>query len=201
MNQYDPRVDDYIDRAAEFARPILLHIRSLVHESSPLINETMKWSFPHFDYKGTVCSMASFKEHCTFGFWKSSLMADPYQLLKDNAQTAMGQFGRIITVNDLPKDEIIKEYVTEAVRLNESGIKTIKPKTVLKKELIIPDYFIDMLHEYPLAKGFFEKMSYSHKKEYVEWITEAKTELTRINRLNTTIEMLTEGKSRYAKYK
>ena len=196
MPKTDPRVDAYIERSAEFARPILLHIRKLVHAAHPEISETIKWSFPHFEYKGTVCSMASFKQHCAFGFWKQSLLekdAFPKQ------KTAMGSFGRITSLDELPDDAMIKTLVKQAVGLNEKGIKVAK-KPAVKKELVVPDDLTAALKKNKKALATFDKFTYSHKKEYVEWITEAKTEATRTKRLATTIEWLAEGKARNWKY-
>jgi uncharacterized protein YdeI (YjbR/CyaY-like superfamily) len=196
MPLIDPRVDAYIDKSAEFAKPILVHIRQLVHKACPEIQETMKWSFPHFDHKGTVCSMASFKQHCAFGFWKQSLMEqDAFPTQK----TAMGSFGRITSHDDLPSDKEMIALIKQAVELNEKGLK-VEKKKVEKKELVIPDYLTAALKKSKVARDAFEKFSYSHKKEYVEWITEAKTEVTREKRIATTLEWLAEGKSRNWKY-
>ncbi|MFI5158033.1 MAG: YdeI family protein [Sphingobacteriales bacterium] len=202
MEQYDTRVDDYIENAATFAKPILKHIREVVHAASPLITETIKWGMPFYEYKGQVCQMAAFKEHCAFGFWKASLLDDPQGLLKIGEASA-GSFGRINTIDDLPSDEAIKYFVLQAIEMNGSGKKTpvVKKAPVEKKELVVPDYFEALLNEHPKAKETFEKFSYSHKKEYLEWIIEAKTDATRQKRLETTIEWLTEGKSRMWKYK
>jgi uncharacterized protein YdeI (YjbR/CyaY-like superfamily) len=200
MKKTDGRIDDYIKNSAEFAQPILTHLRELINEACPEIEETMKWSFPHFDYKGNVCGMAAFKQRCTFGFWKASLMADPHELLI-NSPEAMGHFGKITSLADLPTDDVLIEYIKQAVRLNEEGIKIpSKPKTAVKKELNIPAYFTGALKENQKASETFEKFSYPHKKEYVEWITEAKTNETRNKRLATAIEWLAEGKSRNWKY-
>lgn len=196
MPTLDPRVDAYIDKSADFAKPILIHIRKLVHKACPDINETMKWSFPHFDHKGTVCSMASFKQHCAFGFWKQSLMEqDAFPAEK----TAMGSFGRITSIKDLPPDKVMIRLVQQAVELNEKGVKVAK-KPVEKKELVIPKDLTAALSKNKPAKIAFDKFSYSHKKEYVQWIEEAKTEATRNKRLATTVEWLSEGKSRNWKY-
>src|SRR5437660_3121353 len=125
MPTKDPRLDDYIAKSADFAKPILNHLRKLVHAACPEVEETMKWSFPHFDYKGMMCSMASFKEHCAFGFWKQSLLeADAFPAEK----TAMGSFGRLTSVKDLPNDKTMKKLIKDAVRLNDQGIKVAKPK-------------------------------------------------------------------------
>jgi uncharacterized protein YdeI (YjbR/CyaY-like superfamily) len=196
MPTTDPRVDAYIEKSAEFAKPILTHIRKLVHRACPDISETMKWSFPHFDHKGTVCSMASFKQHCAFGFWKQSLMEkDAFPAQK----TAMGSFGRITSLNDLPDDKVMIGLVHQAIELNERGIKVAK-KPVERKDLVVPDDMTEALKKNKKAKTVFDAFSYSNQKEYVEWITEAKTEATRNKRLATTIEWLAEGKSRNWKY-
>jgi len=196
MPTVDARVDAYIEKSADFAKPILTHIRKLVHKACPDIQETMKWSFPHFDYKGTVCSMASFKQHCAFGFWKQSLLEqDAFPAEK----TAMGSFGRIASIKDLPPDKVMIKLIHQAVELNEKGIKVAKKRTE-KKELVVPKDLTSALSKNRPAKTTFEKFSPSHKKEYVMWIEEAKTEATRNKRLATTVEWLAEGKSRNWKY-
>lgn len=200
MSTYDQRVEAYIAKSADFAKPILTHIRKLVHEAYPDITETIKWSFPHFDYKGTVCSMASFKQHCVFGFWKSSLLPDPHDLLKKNTVDAMGQLGRLTSVADLPEDSILIDYIRNAVKLNEEGVKVASKPGQPRTELIVPDYLNDVLKENPKARENFEKFSYSHKKEYIQWFNDAKTEATKQKRIATALEWLTEGKPRHWKY-
>lgn len=196
MPNLDSRVDVYIEKSAAFAKPILLHIRKLAHEACPDIIETIKWSFPHFDHKGTVCSMASFKQHCAFGFWKQALMEkDAFPAEK----TAMGSFGRITSLEDLPDDDIILGLMRQALELNEKGIRVAK-KPVERKELVVPDDLTEALKKDKKAKAAFDAFTYSHQKEYIEWIKEAKTEATRKKRLATTIEWLSEGKSRNWKY-
>ena len=201
MEQYNVDVHDYIQKAAPFAKPILNHIREVVHSASPLITETIKWGMPFFEYKGSICQMAAFKQHCAFGFWKASLLDDPQGLLKKGE--AGGSFGRIITIDDLPSDEAIIHFVLQAMKNNESGKKApvVKKTPAEKKELVVPDYFAALLKEHPKAKETFDKFSYSNKKEYLEWIIEAKTDTTRQKRLDTTIDWLIEGKSRMWKYK
>jgi uncharacterized protein YdeI (YjbR/CyaY-like superfamily) len=201
MEQYDPRVDTYIAKSADFAQPILKHIRQIVHEASPLITENIKWGMPFFEYKGPLCQMAAFKQHMGFGFWKASRLNDPDQLLNPGEETAAGSFGRISSITDLPADDVIKIFVLQAIDLNEAGVKIAKPKpSADKKELIIPDYFAEILTRHPQAKATFDAFSYSNKKEYVTWVTEAKTDATRQKRIDTSIEWLTEGKPRMWKY-
>lgn len=198
MPTLDPFVDTYIDKAQDFAKPILRHIRALVHEACPDVVETKKWSFPHFDYKGMMCSMASFKEHLAFGFWKQSLLEESAFPAE---KTAMGSFGRITKLEDLPDDATMKKLIHDAMKLNDAGIKVAKPKpTGEKKELVVPEILLEALATNEAAAETFNNFPYSKKKDYVEWITEAKTDATRDKRLATTIEWLAEGKPRHWKY-
>src|SRR5215203_7149530 len=159
MPTLDARVDAYLDKSADFAKPILTHIRKLVHKACPDIQETMKWSFPHFDHKGTVCSMASFKQHCSLGFWKQSLLEqDAFPAEK----TAMGSFGRITSVKDLPSDKVMIKLIHQAVELNEKGIKIVK-KPVEKKELVVPKDLTAALAKNKSAKATFDNFPPSHK--------------------------------------
>lgn len=200
MGKKDQRVDHYIAKAEDFAKPVLTHLRELVHKACPGVTETLKWGFPHFEYKGTICSMASFKKHCAFGFWKGSIMQDKYKIMEDTGKTAMGHLGKISGLSDLPDDKILIEYIKEAVKLNEEGIKLPARNGKDQKELDIPDYFMEVISRNKKALETFNNFSYSHKKEYIEWITEAKTEATRNKRLETAIEWMTEGKVRNWKY-
>ncbi|MBI5214891.1 MAG: YdeI/OmpD-associated family protein [Ignavibacteriae bacterium] len=201
MATKDKRVDAYIANSADFAKPILTHLRNLVHQACPDVEETMKWSFPHFDYKGMMCSMASFKQHCAFSFWKASLMKDRTLMENAKSEKAMGHLGKITSLADLPKDKLLLNYIKEAARLNDDGVKLPqKPKSSLKKDLKIPDYFLHALKKDKKAIQTFNEFSYSHKKEYVEWITEAKTEETKLKRLETAVQWMAEGKPKNWKY-
>ena len=122
MKNTNKKIDDYISKSADFARPVLKHLRKLIHKACPDIEETWKWSFPHFSYKGDIlCGMAAFKQHCSFGFWKASLMQDPDNILGSKEIKAMGQFGRITSISDLPSDKTMIKYLKEAMKLNEEG--------------------------------------------------------------------------------
>lgn len=196
MPKTDPRIDAYIEKSADFARPVLVHLRKLIHAACPDVTETLKWSMPSFEYKGILCDFAAFKAHCTFGFWKQSLMeSDAFPKNK----TAMGSFGRITSLKDLPSDKVMIGLIHQAMELNEKGVK-VKKTPAAKKDFIVPDDLNKALTKNKKARAQFDKFSYSHKKEYVEWITEAKTEPTRLKRLATTIEWLAEGKGRNWKY-
>ena len=197
MPTVDPRVDAYIEKSAEFAKPVLSRLRKLIHKACPEVTETLKWSMPSFEYKGILCGFASFKQHCTFGFWKQSLMeTDAFPKNK----TAMGSFGRITSLDDLPSDKVMIDLIKQAAELNDKGVKVSRKPAAPKKDLLIPTELTKALSKNKSAKAAFEKFSYSHKKEYVEWIAEAKTEATRNKRLATTVEWLSQGKSRNWKY-
>jgi len=199
MVEKDPRIDAYIGKAADFAKPILTHIRSLIHTICPDVKENIKWGVPHFDcYNAPLCSIAAFKSHCAINLWKAALIPDRHNIFGE--KEAAGQFGKITTLKDLPSDKIMKEYFKEAVKLNKDGVKLSKPKSNEKKELIIPEALIKSFTKNKTAQRAFEALSYSHKKEYIDWITEAKTEETRAKRIATTLEWVTEGKSRNWKY-
>ena len=198
MPTVDPRVDAYIEKSQDFAKPILNHIRKLVHAACPDVMETMKWSFPHFDYKGIMCSMASFKAHCAFGFWKQSLMEDAAFPAE---KTAMGSFGRLTSVKDLPDNKTMKKLILDAMKLNDDGVKVKRASLPKEKQvLVVPEVLLAALDANARAADTFNNFPYSCKKEYVEWITEAKTDATRDKRLASTIEWLTEGKRRNWKY-
>src|SRR5207253_5554081 len=139
MATKDPRIDAYIAKSADFAKPILKHLRKVVHAGCPKVEETMKWSMPHFDYKGVMCGMAAFKQHCAFGFWKADLILDGGNA---GEKTGMGSFGCIKSLADLPSEKTLIQYVNKAAALNKAGIKAPERTQPKKREpLEIPDYF------------------------------------------------------------
>jgi len=203
MKKTDSRLDAYIDKAAPFAQPILDHIRALVHQACPEVEEKMKWSFPHFDYKDQMmCSMAAFKAHCAFGFWKADLIKSAEGKLQLADRTAMGHLGRITSIKDLPSDKAMLKMIKEACILNDRGIIIKRPpsKPESRPELIIPPDLSEALSKNKTAQKVFTSASYSFRKEYAEWIKEAKATATRNSRLATAIEWISEGKSRNWKY-
>ena len=199
MSTTEPKIDAYIEKSADFAKPILQHIRKLVHKACPDVQEAVKWGMPFFDCDGPICNMASFKQHCAFGFWKASLMKDPEKIFNKDGHNAMGQFDRITSIKDLPADKIIIAYIKEAVELNKAGIKVSKAKTPVQ-ELPVPEALTAALKKNKKAKETFEKFPPSHRKEYIQWITEAKTDATRDKRIATAMEWITEGKGKNWKY-
>ncbi len=193
MGQRDPRVDAYIAKSAEFARPILDHVRDVVHQAIPDVREEIKWGVPFFAHEGPICGIAAFKEHCAINLWKASL------ILGDKGTESAGQFGRITKLSDLPPDSKLKSYFREAAKLNETGVK--QPRGTRKAEkLVVPRELEQALKSNKKAATAFEKFPPSHKREYAQWIAEAKGEDTRARRVKTAIEWIAEGKSRNWKY-
>lgn len=200
MPKKDPRVDAYIAKAQPFAQPILKHLRKLVHQTCPDVQETIKWGFAAFDHNGIMCSMASFKQHCAFGFWKAALMKEAKDL-KANQQDGMGHLGRITDVKQLPSDKKIAGWIKEAMKLNEEGTKLpARKKTSGTAVPKIPAFFKKALAANKKAGTQFEKFPPGQKKEYIVWLTEAKTDATREKRLATAIEWISEGKIRNWRY-
>ncbi len=199
MPQTDSRVDDYIAKAAPFARPILTQVRGLVHRACPEVVETIKWGFPNFQYQGKIlCGMAAFKAHCTLGFWHKGMV----KVIGDDggkAEQAMGSMGRITSLEDLPGEAAMIRYIKAAMKLNESG-ESARPKPKPKPPVETPDDLAAALKKNKKAAATWESFPPSHRREYVEWITEAKREETREKRLLTTMEWLAEGKQRNWKY-
>jgi uncharacterized protein YdeI (YjbR/CyaY-like superfamily) len=196
MPTTDPQVEAYIARAAEFAQPILRHLRALVHKGCPDVEEAIKWRMPCFLYKGMLCNMAAFKQHCAFGFWNRAVAGSDAPADKD----AMGQFGRLTTLADLPKDAVILRHIKEAARLNDEGVGKRPVRRGPREEMTVPAELTAALKKNRAAAAAFEAFSPSHRREYVEWIAEAKTDATRARRVETTIDWLVEGKPRMWKY-
>ena len=199
----DSRVDVYIEKAPPFARPVLTHLRRLVHAACPDVEETVKWSRPAFLQGGRMlCSMVAFQAHCGFGFWHPEVSALVGREV-GKSEEGSGQFGRIASVDDLPDDETMRRYLAEAVRLGQNG-RAVRPKKpavgARRPEADVPADLAALFQEHPVARATFEKFSPSHRREYVEWITEAKREETRAKRLATTLEWLAQGKPRNWQY-
>ncbi|GMU94574.1 YdeI/OmpD-associated family protein [Ignavibacterium album] len=201
MKQKDSGIDSYIHSAADFAKPILNYLRGIIHNTCPAVQETIKWGFPHFVYKDEIlCSMAAFKHHCAFGFWKAQLMKDKTLIENAKSESAMGHFGKITSLKDLPSEKKLISLIKEAMTLNEKGIKVSKKIMPSSKEINVPDDFLSALSKNKKAKAVFDAFPPSHKREYIDWITEAKRAETRQKRIRQAIEWISEGKHRNWKY-
>jgi uncharacterized protein YdeI (YjbR/CyaY-like superfamily) len=195
MGRRDPRVDAYIEKSADFAKPILTHLRAVVHAACPDVEETMKWSSPSFMYKGMLCGVNAFKAYCTFGFWKSGLVLGE----KASRDPAL-QFGHIEAVKDLPSKKTLTALIHKAMALNDAGVKMPPRPRKPAKKLVAPPALKAALVKNKKAQAAFDAFSPSHKREYAQWIRGAKGEDTRERRVKTAIEWIAEGKSRNWKY-
>ena len=195
----DPRFDARIAEAASFARPILRHLRKLVHEACPAAEESIKWGHLAFTLNGRLlCGIGAFKAHCTFGFWNQDMEKI---LAHDVGKTdeAMGLMGRITSLADLPGDETLRGYIQRAAELTAAG-RPSRPKPKLKTAIPVPADLAAALRKNKRAGATWKNFSPSARRDYLEWITEAKREETREKRLVTTMEWLAEGKKRNWKY-
>ena len=192
----DPRIDAYIARQQDFAKPILTHLRAMLHEACPDGEETLKWSAPSFVYKGKILAgFAAFKAHAAFGFWAGS------QILETGArqESAMGQFGRLTSLDDLPPRATLIELARRGMKLIDDGVKPVRAKTA-KAPFTVPQDLRAAIDAAPAAKATFDAFPPSQQREYVDWVSEAKRDETRAKRLAQTIEWLAEGKRRNWKY-
>ena len=200
MGAREPRIDAYIAKQRDFAKPILIHIRDVVHAACPDVHETLKWSSPHFDYRGgMMCAMAAFKEHAVFGFWKGALI-EGVSPSRNNGGEAMGHFGRLTSVKNLPSKRVMMSLVRQAMHLNDEGISVPRPKKAPKPEATVPSALAAALDQNRRAAEQFEKFSPSNRREYIEWIDDAKRDDTRTKRIAQAIEWIAEGKGRNWKY-
>lgn len=203
MGKKDKRVDTIISKSQPFAQPILKHIRKVVHDACPDVEENIKWGMPAFEYHGLMISMAAFKQHAAMVFHKHKLMKDPKNVLGERASQggeAMGNLGRITSIKDLPSEKILKGFIQQAMKINQEGLKMPVDKKKNATALPLPDYFQKALKKKNKALTHFDKFSPSGKNEYINWLTEAKTEATRNKRLAEAIEWISEGKPRMWKY-
>ena len=197
MAKKDPRIDAYIAEAPPYARPILKRLRKVVHAACPGVVETMKWSTPSFEHHGLLCGIAAFKSYCSFGLWKDALVRARGGTA---AAKVLDAAGRVSTVDELPDDAALSRWIRLAAELNEQGVKVERRKPAPKPPPTIPDDLKTALGKNRKAKEAFDGFSPSHKREYVEWITEAKQEATRVKRLAQAVCWMAEGKVRNWRY-
>ena len=197
MGTRDPRIDAYIAAAPGFARPVLEHLRGVMHAACPEVEETLKWGRPHFLHHGLLCGMSAFKAHCAFGFWKGSLLVRG----EARARDGMGQFGRITRIADLPPRRALAAIVRAAAALNEAHVPSpARAKRASRPPPRVPAYLRDALKGHAKARAHFARLSPSGQREYIDWLAEAKRPATRAQRLATTLAWLAAGKSRNWKY-
>lgn len=201
MGKKSAQVDAYLEnKCAPFAKPIVKRLRAIFHKASPLIEEKIKWGHVSFEYKGIVGGCAAFKQHVSWGLWKAALLDDPKKAMATDASSPMGG-GKLVSIDDLPDEEYLISLIRQAVELNEKGVKLPARSVPAKKPPIkMPKPFLVALGAAPKAKAFFDTLAPSCRREYLEWITEAKRDETRDKRIATTIDWLSAGKKRNWKY-
>jgi uncharacterized protein YdeI (YjbR/CyaY-like superfamily) len=198
MPNHDTRVDAYIAKSAEFAQPILQHLRALIHAACPEVEEDIKWSMPFFSHRGgTMCMMAAFKQHCSFRFWLAGVVP-----AESAGEDGMGQFGKLTSLAELPSDKQLTKHIRTAMALSEAGVKLDRPKTAARPAPVLPDDLAALLAQKPhaAARKTWAGFGPGAQREYIDWIAEAKTDATRQKRIATTLEWLAEGKKRNWKY-
>ena len=198
MGKRDPRVDAYIAKSADFAQPILAHLRDVVHATCPDVEEDIKWSMPFFAYHGNLCQIAAFKAHCAFGFWRGKEIPG----LEHEAGNAMGMgsVGRIESMADVPPKRELVRFIKAAMALNDSGAKPVRTKAAPKATIAIPPDLEAALKANRKAQSGFVALPPGAQRDYLEWIVEARREATRASRIATTVEWTAEGKKRNWKY-
>jgi uncharacterized protein YdeI (YjbR/CyaY-like superfamily) len=197
MGKKDKRVDAYIEKAGDFAKPILRHIRKLVHTVCPEVEETFKWSQPAFMYRGILCISSAFKQHCALVFWQKSVRKS---LAAAVGKQDWGGMHKIASMADMPKDSVLTQAIKESMKLNESGVAGGPAQSAKKKPLVIPAFVKKALNSNKTAKEVFAGLSPSHQREYVEWVVGAKREETRDKRLGEMMKLLAQKKSLNWKY-
>lgn len=202
MGKKDTRVDLYIAKLPEFSRAICTRFRGIVHEASPEIEEDIKWGHPSFTHKGIVCGMAAFKAHVVIHFWKSALLTGSHVRRATDDKT-LERLERVTSVDELPPKAAIAAYVKAAVKLNDGAVRAPKeeaPPRKTKAPLRTPPSLSKALARNARAKATYDGFSPSHKREYVEWIADAKSEETRDRRIEQALGWMAEGKPRNWKY-
>lgn len=201
MSNYNKKVTDYIAKSADFAKPILNHLREIIQSTCPDAEEDIKWGTPHYSYKGDhLVMMAGFKNHCSFSLYKAEMMKD--KTIQDSVMTGkkFGYMDKVKDFSELPAKKVLVAYIKEAMMINESGIKKERPKADKPKVVELPDYFAKALKANAKANKVFNEKSDSFRKEYIVWITDAKTEDTRQKRIEQSLEWIAEGKGRFWQY-
>jgi uncharacterized protein YdeI (YjbR/CyaY-like superfamily) len=203
LKNANPKVTEYIEAAEDFAKPILNHLRQLIHKHCPEVVESIKWSIPHFDYKGDfMCVLAAAKNHCSLTFIKSEFMSDPRFAGGKKVKAGQRFLSKITSMADLPSDKELAGFIKEAKELNDKGVKLKETAKAApsSKPVETPGYFVEALAKNPAAKKVFDGQSASFRKNYITWLESAKTDATRQQRIAEALEWIAEGKGRFWKY-
>jgi uncharacterized protein YdeI (YjbR/CyaY-like superfamily) len=201
MAKLNSKVTEYIAKSAHFAKPILTLLREIIHSTCPDVDEDIKWGTPHYGYKGDhLCMMAGFKNHCSFSLYKAEMMKDKDIQDSVKAGKKFGYMDKVKSINELPAKKVLVAYIKEAMLINESGVKKVIVKKDKPKVVELPDYFAKALKANAKANKVFNEKSDSFRKEYIIWISDAKTDETRQKRIEQSLEWIAEGKGRFWQY-
>jgi uncharacterized protein YdeI (YjbR/CyaY-like superfamily) len=201
MTKLNPKVTEYIAKSADFAKPILNQLRELILSTCPDADEDVKWGTPHYAYKGDhLCMMGAFKNHCSFSLYKAEMMKDKSIQDSVKAGKKFGYMDKLKSIDELPAKKVLVAYIKEAMAINESGVKKARPKTEKPKLIELPDYFVKALKANGRANKVFNEKSDAFRKDYIIWVSDAKTEDTRQKRLAQSLEWIAEGKGRFWQY-
>ncbi len=195
MATRDPRIDAYIEKAPEYARPVLVELRARVHAACPEVKETLKWRTPSFEHHGLLGGMAAFKAYCTFGFWKETLLKK-----EPGLAAAIDAVGRMTTRADLPTKRAFAQVLAKAMALNEAGVAVPRRRSGTKPPLARNPDFLRALAANPKALRCFEAFPPGAQREYHEWIVDARKDDTRARRIEQAVVWIAEGKRRNWKY-
>ncbi len=193
-----PDIDEYIDSAAPFARPILTELRLQVHRTLPSVREQLKWGMPFFCLQHNLCFMVAFKAHCGFGFWRAEALG--LQVPETGSTKGMGQFGKLLSCNDLPPNASLQTLLLQAAALDGSPVAVTPRRKQAPVSLAMPEVLAQALQQHDQAASFFRQMTIAQQNDYIQWLLDAKTDLTRQKRLGTMLEWLAEHKTRNWKY-
>ncbi len=201
MAKLNSKVTEYIAKSADFAKPILNHLREIIHSTCPDVEEDIKWGTPHYGYKGDhLVMMAGFKNHCSFSLYKAEMMKD--KAIQDSLKAGkkFGFMDKVKSLDELPAKKILVAYIKEAMAINEQGIKKVITKSAKPKVVEMPDSFAKALKANVKANKVFTEKSDSFRKEYIVWIADAKTDETRQKRIEQSLEWIADGKGRFWQY-
>lgn len=194
----NPDINAYIDNAAPFARPILTELRQQVLQTLPGVREQIKWGMPFFCLQHNLCFMAAFKAHCGFGFWRADALG--LQVPEAGSTKGMGQFGKILSCDDLPPSASLQTLLLQAAALDASPIAVTPRRKQAPVSLAMPEDLAQALQQHDQAGSFFRQMTVPQQNDYIQWFLDAKTDITRQKRLDTMLEWLAEHKTRNWKH-
>ncbi|MCB0792148.1 MAG: DUF1801 domain-containing protein [Flavobacteriales bacterium] len=187
------RINSHIAEQDEWKRRLMVRLRQLIHQVDPGIEETWRWNGPHFDRNGIMLGMSAHKTCVSIWFHKGALLKDPRRLFEPlEKDEAKGMRVYKLKESDAIDEKAFTELVKQAVKLNEDGVKLSEAKPA-RKTLVVPPELESVLKKDQHAMTNWEGFSYSKKKDYIEWVTDAKREETRKRRIAQAFQLIRDG--------